>query len=71
MEQKYDFSELEGYFQCMVPPDKVVSQINSVIVQLTQWFLEVDNQGVEEFYLKDCVDFLIGLRCAIEGIKPV
>ena len=71
MEQKYELSELEGYFQCMVSPDKAVSQINSVIVQLTQWFLEVDKQGVEEFYLKDCVDFLLGLRCAIEEVKAI
>lgn len=71
MEQKYDFKELEGYFQCIETPEKTVNKINAVIVQLTQWFLEVDNQGVEEFYLKDCVDFLLGLRCAIEEIKPI
>lgn len=71
MEQKYDFKELEGYFQCIETPENTVNKINAVIVQLTQWFLEVDNQGAEEFYLKDCVDFLLGLRCAIEEIKPI
>lgn len=71
MEQKYDFSELEDYFQCIGTPEKTVNGINAVIVQLTQWFLEIDNQGVEEFYLKDCVDFLLGLRCAIEEVKPI
>lgn len=71
MEKQYDLSELEGYFQCVVSPEIAVARINSVIVQLTQWFLEIGNNGVEEYDLKDCVDFLIQLRSAIEEVKPI
>lgn len=67
----YDLRELEGYFQCIKTPEETVAKINEVIVHFTRWFLTIDDTEFEVIYLKDCVDFLLGLREAIEEVTTI
>lgn len=69
--KNYDMSELEGYFQCMKTPEETTAGINAVIVQLTRWFVAVDDTCAEVYDLKDCLDFLLRLRDAIDEVKAI
>ncbi len=69
--KKYDIGELEGYFQCIKTSEETVAEINAVIVQLTRWFIETNDVCSEVYELKDCVDFLLSLRGAIEEVKAI
>lgn len=71
MEQVYDLKELQGYFQAWNSPKQTVAEINKVIVQLADWFIKAGDPSTEVFYLKDCMEFLINLRAAIEEVTPI
>lgn len=71
METKYDFSDLQDYFQAYGSPEQTVSKINEVIVTLTDWFIAAGDPCSKVFDLKDCMDFLINLRNSINEVKSV
>lgn len=69
MEQKYDFSDLQDYFNTYGSPEWNIAKINEIIVIMTDWFIEVEDPFSKIFDLKDCMDFLINLRNAIKEVK--
>lgn len=71
MEQKYDFSDLQDYFNAYGSPERNVAKINETIVIMTDWFIELGDPCSNVFALKDCMTFLINLRNAIEDVKPI
>ena len=71
MEQKYDFSDLQDYFNVYGPPEKTVARINEVIVMMTDWFIAAGDPCSKVFDLKDCMDFLINFRNSLSELKPM
>lgn len=71
MEQKYDFSDLQSYFEAYGSPEQTVAKINEVIVIITDWFIEAGDPCSKVFDLKDCMNFLVKIRNSINEIKPI
>lgn len=71
MKQNYDFSELQDYLNAYGSPEWNIAKINEIIVIMTDWFIAAGDPCAKVFDLKDCMDFLINLRNAIEEVKPI
>ena len=71
MKQKYDLTEIEDYFQSWESPEKAAAKINSVIVTLTSLYVNSADPCDGIYRLKESMEFLIGLRSAIEDVKSI
>lgn len=71
MSNKYDLTCIQEYFQSWASPQETAAKINSVIVKLADWYTKTDDPCTNVYDLRECMDFLINLRGAIEEVNAI